>query len=99
MQAGETAEDAIKREINEETGLKVESLQYIQSLWFSQKSILMLGYIANVKKTEFNLSSEVNVAFWVKPDEVENKIFPKHPDNIAYILYENFINNVLNNVY
>lgn len=91
MQFGESAEDALKREINEEIGLKVQSLTYIQSIWFSLKNILMLGYIARVQKTDFELSSEVDEAKWVKADEAISQIFPKSPDNIAYILCEKFL--------
>lgn len=40
MQIGETAEDAIKREIKEEIGLEVQSLMYVQSLWFRLKICL-----------------------------------------------------------
>ncbi|MGN1154075.1 MAG: NAD(+) diphosphatase [Candidatus Gastranaerophilaceae bacterium] len=94
MQSGESSEDAIKREIKEEIGLNVQSLTYIQSIWFSLKSILMLGYIAKVKKSDFKLSAEVNEAIWVKADEAINKIYPEHPENIAYILCRKFLNNL-----
>ena len=97
MQSGETAEDAIKREIKEEIGLSVTSLKYVQSVWFSLKNILMLGYIAKVKKQKLILSSEVDEALWVKADKVTEKIYPEHPENIAHILLKEFYLNKLSN--
>ena len=93
VQSGETTEMAIKREIKEEIGLNVQSLEYVQSLWFSLKNILMVGYIARVEKEEFILSSEVDNAMWVRVEDVLDKIYPEHPDNIAYILCKRFLNN------
>lgn len=68
MKTGESAEDAVIREISEETGLQVEDLHYIRSYPYDKKEMLMLGYKAIVKKKEFMLSKEVDSAEWVKPD-------------------------------
>lgn len=68
MKTGESAEDAVIREISEETGLQVEDLHYIRSYPYNKKEMLMLGYKAIVKKKEFMLSKEVDSAEWVKPD-------------------------------
>ena len=71
----------------------MQSLEYVQSLWFSLKNILMVGYIARVEKEEFILSSEVDDAMWIRVEDALDKIYPKHPDNIAYILCKSFLNN------
>lgn len=87
----ENAENSILREIKEELGLDVISLEFVLSNWFSQKEILMLGYFAHVKKADFVLSSEVDSAHWITLAEVPNVIFPENPDNTAFALYKKFL--------
>lgn len=64
MKPGESAEETACREIKEEIGLDVESLEYIKSYPYEKKEMLMLGYKANVRKGEFVLSSEVDSVKW-----------------------------------
>lgn len=66
MKIGESAEETVVREIKEEIGLDVESVQYIKSYPYEKKEMLMLGYKAVVKKGDFQLSREVDSAAWVK---------------------------------
>ena len=68
MKPGESAEDTVIREVNEEIGQDVESLEYISSYPYDKKEMLMLGYKATVKKQDFKLSAEVDVAEWVGYD-------------------------------
>ena len=65
MKIGESAEDTVIREVQEEIGLKVSSLEFIKSYPYPKKEMLMLGYKAIVQKTDFNISSEVDDAIWV----------------------------------
>ncbi len=69
MKIGESAEDTVIREIQEELGLKVNSLEFIRSYPYPKKEMLMLGYKAIVQKTNFNISSEVDDAIWVNLDK------------------------------
>lgn len=69
MKIGESAEDTAVREIGEELGLKVKSLEYIKSYPFDKKEMLMLGFKAVVEKHDFTLSGEVDAAKWVKPED------------------------------
>ena len=69
MKLGESAEEAVVREVNEEIGQQVDSVEYIGSYPYEKKDMLMLGYKATVKKKELNLSGEVDSAKWVKFDE------------------------------
>ncbi|MBS4538461.1 NUDIX domain-containing protein [Clostridium sp. D2Q-11] len=48
----------------EETGLNIRSLQYISSFHQSPRNLLMLGYLAFVKKSEFIKSCEVDQINW-----------------------------------
>ena len=66
MKIGESAEDAVVREVKEEIGQDVESLEYISSYPYDKKEMLMLGFKATVKKKDFKLSSEVDSVKWVK---------------------------------
>lgn len=66
MKMGESAEETVVREIGEELGLKVKSLEYIKSYPYDKKEMLMLGFKAVVEKDDFTLSGEVDDAKWVK---------------------------------
>lgn len=65
MKLGESAEETVIREVKEEIGQDVESLEFIQSYPYIKKDMLMLGYKATVKKKEFILSEEVDFVEWV----------------------------------
>ncbi len=66
MKIGESAEDTVIREVQEEIGQKVEKLKFIRSYPYEKREMLMLGYKATVKKQDFQLSGEVEAAEWVK---------------------------------
>ena len=69
MKLGESAEDAVIREVKEEIGQDVEALEFIRSYPYDKKEMLMLGYKATVKKKSFTLSGEVDGAEWVSYDK------------------------------
>ena len=69
MKIGESAEETVRREVGEELGLTVDSLEYISSYPYDKKEMLMLGYKATVKKKDFVLSGEVDSAEWVALDK------------------------------
>lgn len=91
MQAGESAENAILREINEEVGLEISDLRYVASHWFNLKQMLMIGFLAKTCKKDFILSSEVDFAEWVPLEEIPERIYPEHTDNMAYMLYKEYL--------
>ena len=74
MVEGETIEEAISREVKEETGQIVDKCQYVSSYYFEPKQLIMIGFIAYVKKSQFTDSDEVDDLRWYKIDEVENVI-------------------------
>lgn len=74
MKMGESAEETVVREVKEELGQDVISLEYVQSYPFEKKEMLMLGFKANVKKQKFVLSGEVDAAEWVPFSEALGKL-------------------------
>ena len=61
---GETAETTAMREVKEEIGISPISIEYINSFYYDKKDMLMLGFLAHVKKQNFNISKEVDKAEW-----------------------------------
>jgi len=64
VQQGETVEHTARREVEEETGLAVLSVKYIKSYYHEKSDNLMFGFVCKVKKSEFNISAEVDEAGW-----------------------------------
>lgn len=61
MAPGETAEEAARREIKEETGLDIEALELAGTWWFARKGLLMIGFLARASAgQELKLSVEVD---------------------------------------
>lgn len=70
IQPGEDAETTARREILEETGLKVKELELVLTKWFPKKEMLMIGFFARVETSELHLSSEVDDASWHPADSI-----------------------------
>jgi len=88
MKLGESAEDTVIREVKEEIGQDVESLEFIRSYPYEKKEMLMLGYKAMVKKKDFKLSGEVDSVEWVK---FENALLYLREGSIAWQLVKSSI--------
>lgn len=74
MNDGETIEEAIAREVKEETGQDVIKCQYVSSYYFEPKQLIMIGFIAYVNKSDFRKSAEVDDIRWYQLDEVDDVI-------------------------
>lgn len=64
MKLGESAEETARREVKEEIGLDVETLEFVESYPYEKKEMLMLGFHATVKKAQFHISGEVDAVKW-----------------------------------
>lgn len=84
MEAGESAEEAVHREVFEETGLKIKNLVYRGSQSWPFPDQLMLGFTAEWESGELQLQKEeIAEAKWFDPGNCPAS--PK-PGSIAYKL-------------
>lgn len=91
MAPGETAEETAIREVREEPGLDLETLEYAGTYWFGARDMLMHGFIGFTHKKDLQLSSEVDSAEWVPALEAPKTMFPDGPGNSAYAIYRKFL--------
>lgn len=84
MEAGESAEHAVEREVLEETGIRIKNIKYRCSQSWPFPDQLMLGFTAEYDGGELKLQeSEIADAQWFDPEDCPAS--PK-PGSIAYKL-------------
>lgn len=76
VEAGETLEACVQREINEEIGIQVKNIRYFNSQPWPFPNSLMFGFIADYKKGEISPDGvEITDAQWFNKDSLPK--FPK----------------------
>lgn len=71
VEPGETLEDAVRREVLEETGVRVGDVDYVGSQPWPLPASLMVGYEARALSTEIHVDeSEIDDARWFTRDEL-----------------------------
>lgn len=90
MEAGETAEQCVYREVKEEVGLEIKNLRYMGSQGWPYPDQLMLAFYADYKSGELKLQKdEISEARWIKNGEwlesQKSSQFPK-PGSVAWRL-------------
>lgn len=69
---GETIEDAVRREVEEEAGVKVGHVQYVSCQPWPMPSSLMIGCLAVASSTEIKVDkNEIEDARWFTREEVK----------------------------
>lgn len=83
VEPGESLEDAVRREVFEETNVRISSVHYHSSQPWPFPSSLMLGFIAKAATTEIKLNDgELEDARWFTREELQSD-FPKLPFRIS----------------
>ena len=98
LEPGESIEDAVVREVKEESGLHVEELHYFSSQAWPYPSAVMIGFIATARKTELELDSdEILDGRWFSRSELEvasqakSQMLPR-PGSLARQLLDQWLN-------
>jgi len=96
VEPGETLEDAVRREVFEEAGIRVGKVTYAASQPWPFPTSLMIGFYGEAETTDISFEDdELDDAQWFSRDELKNfadqgKRLPSH-DSIARNLIEGWI--------
>ncbi len=71
VEPGESLEDAVRREVFEEAGVRVDACSYHSSQPWPFPSSLMLGFTATTSSAELRIGEELQHALWVSPEELD----------------------------
>ena len=83
LEPGETIEDAVIREVKEEVGLNVNSVEYKFTQPWPFSSQLMIGCFSNVDDDKTNLDEdEIEHAVWLSREDINRIFVGKSPDRI-----------------
>ena len=83
VEPGESLEDAVRREVFEETNIRVSSVHYHSSQPWPFPSALMMGFIADASTTDIKLNDgELEDAQWFTREQLQSD-FPKLPYRIS----------------
>ena len=73
---GESAEDAVVREVREELGMSVRELCFLRSRYYAPSETLMLNYAAVVAEESASPNWEVDGWEWVPVDQALSRVKP-----------------------
>ncbi len=84
LEPGETIEEAVRREIGEEAGLRCGEVTYLGSQPWPFPSSLMIGCLVEAASTEITIDAEeLEDARWFSRDEVVAMLEGRHPQGLA----------------
>ncbi len=81
MEPGEGIEEAVRREVHEETGVRIGKVDYLASQPWPFPSSLMIGCRAEALTTDITLDPvELEGAIWVSKEDVADALLGNNPD-------------------
>ena len=84
VEAAETIENAVQREIFEESGIRCENVQYYMTQPWPYPSSLMIGCTARATNDEIIVDrKELEDARWFTRDEAATMLNRTHPDGMT----------------
>ena len=89
---GETAEDAVVREIGEELGMTVHNLTFLASHYYAPSETLMLNYAATVEESIATPNWEVDSWEWVPVDQALSSVETGDLAEVLLLDYEEYRN-------
>ena len=98
IEPGESAEQAVVREVEEETGVEVVEIRYHSSQPWPFPSSLMLGYRAQAGQHQIQLNDqELEAAVWLSRSEIMSRMecgefLPPTQISISFRLIEDWFN-------
>jgi NAD+ diphosphatase len=83
MEPGETLEDAVRREVLEEAGVRVGSVRYVMSQPWPFPASLMIGCIAEALSDSLTVDGqELEMARWFTREDVKLMLAGQHPEGL-----------------
>lgn len=80
MEPGETVEEAVRREVQEESGIRVGEVRYVTSQPWPFPASLMIGCAGQAETREITLDPhELEDAIWVSKEEMAQALAGQHP--------------------
>lgn len=70
VEPGETPEAAVAREVQEETGIKVQNIRYLGAQPWPFPNSLMLGFLAQATDDRITLDDELEDALWISRENL-----------------------------
>lgn len=96
VEPGESLEDALRREVWEESGIRVGRCRYRSSQPWPFPASLMLGFYAEAETTEIKLGDELIEARWIGAREMLDEVAAERlllpfPISVSYHLIEDWL--------
>ena len=91
MKPGESAEECALREVAEEIGVHMHTVELQFTRWFQKAQVLMVGFIGYTDETEMTLSVEVDGAGWFTPEEALDLVHPKETGSVSGLLVDLYL--------